>query len=114
MQLNRTRIAGFQTLRREGLLLQSFLPKLNARIPPQAGCTRFLMVLLPLLSAGGQQLRRSVKLKGVRNEEGYTQDSIPPEWDSTHYTISALHRLPSTLSGKVGTCGKEGVAEEFT
>lgn len=92
MPLNHTRIAGFQTLRREGPLLLNFLPKLNARIPPpQAGCTRFLMVFVLLLSAGGQQLRRSVKLKGVRNEEGYTQDSIPPEWDSTHYTISALH-----------------------
>jgi len=91
VQLNHTRIAGFQTLRREGQLLLNFLPKLNARIPQQAGCTRFLTVFVLLLSAGGQQLRRSVKLKGVRSEEGYTQDSIPPEWDSTHYTISALH-----------------------
>ena len=42
-----------------------------------------MVVLVLLLSAGGQRLRRSVKLKGVRNEEEYTQDSIPPEWDRT-------------------------------
>ena len=40
------------------------------------------IIVVHLSYAAGQRPRRSVKLKAAKKEDQYTQDSIPPDWDS--------------------------------